>query len=535
MSAALQQQLMEMVSALAYKMDQECTAEQLDAYISAGHTDPATTINNARAAANKEDPEEVAFELAILTRIIEAVSNLRPKEADSTQHKDSFFEETPAVKQTTARSVETIRLERLIKICETDLNSICPGASLNAFIAAGHKNPLSLFRKAGACALNEDNEGVIANLREVRHQAEWALTFTTEEDRQKEGGASLPVQKAKLGHLADCWSNFATATKPEPVASWVWRGWIREGLPALLVGHGEAGKGLLATGLALSVAAGTDFLGHPCQQGKVLFISAEDDREEMLARLHDIAAAMDLGDDVVKNNISVFSTIDAGVSPSLLDKNMKPTELLQEIKRAVLLYKPVLIILDTLAAMAPAGGNLTDATIATQYICYTVAALKDDNGSGPAVLMTHHLRKPGKEGSDARPSIHDVRDSGAIVGSMRGVMILHKDTLTLDKCNGRMRVESAFCVRKNDAYQLEWITAPGCKNGALQLNGKARLDEMQAEAEQREADNTANRARMKKEDKGKTKPYSPDSEPSAAPIQPPLDVKSNYYEAPVAF
>jgi RecA-family ATPase len=246
---------------------------------------------------------------------------------------------------------------------------------------------------------------------------------------------------------------------------------------------------MLVSGLALAIAAEADFLGHPTKQGKVLIVSAEDDREEMIARLHDIADAMGLSEDIIKNNIYVFSTCDAGVGPSLLDKNMNPTELLNEIRRMVDLLKPELVIIDTLAAMAPAGANLIDATAATQYICNVVAGLKPTDGStGPAVLFTHHLRKPGKDGGDSRPTIHDVRDSGAIVGSMRAVMILHKDTLTLDKCNGRMRVEPEYRISKNDAFQLEWKSAPGCLNGALQLRGKARLDEIKAEDQQQAAD-----------------------------------------------
>ena len=238
---------------------------------------------------------------------------------------------------------------------------------------------------------------------------------------------------------------------------------------------------MLVSGLAMAIAAGVDFLGHPTRQGKTLIISAEDDREEMISRLHDIAQAMGLDEDVVKNNINVFSTCDAAVGPSLLDKNMVATELLGEIRRKVDLMKPELVIIDTLAAMAPTGANLIDAAVATQYICNVIAGLKPTDGStGPAVLFTHHLRKPGKDAGDCRPTIHDVRDSGAIVGSMRAVMILHRDTLSLDKCNGRMRVESEFRIKKNDAFQLEWKTAPGCLNGALQLKGKARLDEIKA-------------------------------------------------------
>lgn len=431
-------------------------------------------------------------------------------------------------------STQTLQqqLSEMVSAAVLEMDRMCSKEALEAYLAAGLTDPLITVNLAHKAALMEDREEVDFELNNLRRVIKTVIscqpevmTLVTPEDQAVEKiQVEAPISKQSKG-----WLNLAIATKPEPVAKWAWKGWIRAGLPALLAGHGECGKGMLITGLAIATAAGVPFLGHPCIKGRVIVISAEDDCEELISRLNDVAEAMELNHDSIKKNITVFSSINAGVSPCLLEKNLKPTKLLKEIKRVGEILKPSLVILDTLASLAPPGADLTNATIATQYICGVVSSLSQEDGNGPAILMTHHLRKPDKTGVDSRPTIYDVRDSGAIIGSMRSVLILHKDVLTLDKCNSRRRVEEEFRISKNDALQLKWVSAPGCFNGALLLNSKAEL----GYAEERIVENAAKR--KKKEDQGRLKAEEADKKRALVQKkQHTLPIVKSNYEAPVA-
>ncbi len=258
--------------------------------------------------------------------------------------------------------------------------------------------------------------------------------------------------------------------RPPQIAKWLWDGMIREGGPSMLAGYGESGKGILAMMLALSTAAGRTLYDRKVNgglPGTVLFISAEDDEEELAARMYDLTEAMSIPKSALLN-IELRSTIDMQVAPSLFDKQIHPTGLLSAIKDYCQAHKPALIVLDTLAAFAPAGVEMqAGSAAATQYITATTAMLH------PAtILWPSHLRKPstgkGKEGETAaRPTIFDVRDSSALVNSMRSVLILANQQLSLDKCNGRRRCEKP--ITADTLFTLRWEAAEGCSNGMLNL------------------------------------------------------------------
>src|SRR5690625_222790 len=64
------------------------------------------------------------------------------------------------------------------------------------------------------------------------------------------------------------------------------REWLVEGLVpgknvTLFSGDGGAGKSLLALQLAVAVAAETQWIGNPAKTGSAIFLSAEDDDDEL--------------------------------------------------------------------------------------------------------------------------------------------------------------------------------------------------------------------------------------------------------------
>ena len=80
--------------------------------------------------------------------------------------------------------------------------------------------------------------------------------------------------------------------------------WLIRGTGALLVGEDGIGKSLLAQQLATCVAAGKPFLGLKTEQVSALYISCEDDEEELWRRQRAINAAIGLPLDAAPAGLS---------------------------------------------------------------------------------------------------------------------------------------------------------------------------------------------------------------------------------------
>jgi RecA-family ATPase len=234
------------------------------------------------------------------------------------------------------------------------------------------------------------------------------------------------VLKIEHRGCGDIYSN-----PPLKYAKWLLDAYIRERVIAIVAGHGESGKGIFCEQLAACVASKTPFLGKKVQKGKVLFLSAEDDEEELRARLYDIAKSLGIKEERL-SNLEIRSTVDLQVAPSLFNEKLQPTALLQALIDYCNENTPALLVLDTFSAFGPVG-DVTQSSIVTKFMTTLAACLPT------TILFTLHLRKPTGKGKERRPDQHDIRDSSAIVSSSRSALILFNDCLTLPKCNGRHR------------------------------------------------------------------------------------------------
>lgn len=150
--------------------------------------------------------------------------------------------------------------------------------------------------------------------------------------------------------------------------TWLVQDLVPLGTVTLLGGDGGTGKSLLALQLAAAVATESRWLGYPTAGGSVLFISAEDDDDELHRRT----------DDILKATGATFRQLDRLILRSLagedallatLDRStgvLQPTQLYKEIEERVAEEKPSLIVLDTLADLFP--GNENDRAQARQFI-----------------------------------------------------------------------------------------------------------------------------------------------------------------------
>lgn len=153
-----------------------------------------------------------------------------------------------------------------------------------------------------------------------------------------------------------------------PERNWLVRGLIPSGTVTLLSGDGGTGKSLLALQLATACATGKPWIGRTAASGEALFISAEDDEDELHRRLADITEAEGMGfADLDQLTIRSLAGEDALLTA--LDARtgiQKATALYQELDAYVAELKPVVVVLDTLADLFP--GNENDRAQARQFI-----------------------------------------------------------------------------------------------------------------------------------------------------------------------
>lgn len=82
------------------------------------------------------------------------------------------------------------------------------------------------------------------------------------------------------------------AGKEVPPREWLVPDLVPAGTVTLLTGDGGTGKSLVALQLAAACAMGRPWLGRDVAAGRALFISAEDDQDELHRRLFDVAQAV---------------------------------------------------------------------------------------------------------------------------------------------------------------------------------------------------------------------------------------------------
>jgi RecA-family ATPase len=139
------------------------------------------------------------------------------------------------------------------------------------------------------------------------------------------------------------YSAAALEGKPVPPRQWLVHGLVPQKTVTLFSGDGGTGKSLLALQLAVAVAAQIAWIGRTVNTGRVIFLSAEDDDDELHRRLDDILRAEGRGEDAL---LAVDSQL-----------ALMQSALFEELDRLATEEGPALIVLDTLADVYPANEN----------------------------------------------------------------------------------------------------------------------------------------------------------------------------------
>ncbi len=147
---------------------------------------------------------------------------------------------------------------------------------------------------------------------------------------------------------------------------------VQDFIPArtvtILAGDGGTGKSLAALQLAIATARGKAWLGQATTEGRAVFISAEDERDELHRRLASVAIAEGFPlADLDRLTLLSLAAEDALLSvPEGPSKTMKETPLYRKIEEWFSTHKPALTVLDTLADLF--GGDEINRGQARQFI-----------------------------------------------------------------------------------------------------------------------------------------------------------------------
>jgi RecA-family ATPase len=177
------------------------------------------------------------------------------------------------------------------------------------------------------------------------------------EDREWRANGSSSAHPPRNGRNSKFYSAASLKDKPVPSREWLVPGLVPMRQVTLFNGDGGTGKSLLALQLAAAAASGSEWLGRWVRTGRVIFLSAEDEDEELHRRLFDILVSSGRSyDDFEGLTLRSLAGEDAllAVDTQLA---LMATELFAELEARAADEQPTLIVIDTLADVYPANEN----------------------------------------------------------------------------------------------------------------------------------------------------------------------------------
>lgn len=164
--------------------------------------------------------------------------------------------------------------------------------------------------------------------------------------------------------------------EPREETTWLVEGLLPSGGLSLFVAKPKVGKSTLARQLALAVSRGEDFLGREVKQGSVFYLALEERREDVGKHFEDMGG----GDEPIK--------IFAGIAP---------VDAIQQVRRAIDLEQPALLIVDTLARLA----RIKDLNDYSQTTAGLEPFLAMGREARVHVCLLHHEKKGETKGIDS--------------------------------------------------------------------------------------------------------------------------------------
>jgi len=138
--------------------------------------------------------------------------------------------------------------------------------------------------------------------------------------------------------------------------------------PHLTTGHGAIGKSLVELTRAVAHVLGKPWLGMPVRQGPVIYVSAEDDEDELHRRLEAILRYYGATFADLKGKLRSISYAGEDCILCASNKNgiIQPTNLFKRLLADAVRIRPVSVFIDTLTDVY--AGNEIDRNQTTQFV-----------------------------------------------------------------------------------------------------------------------------------------------------------------------
>ncbi len=184
--------------------------------------------------------------------------------------------------------------------------------------------------------------------------------FQDMDNQDREHRAEHPKSQDERAGAGEPSRFYCAATlkgKPVYPREWLIQDLVPQNTVTLFSGDGGTGKSLLSLQLAVAVSTGRQWIGKAVSEGSVIYMSAEDDDNELHRRLDDILRAERGAYDDLKG-LTLRSLAGESALLAIEDKvSLIASELFEELDERAADEAPTLIVIDTLADVYPANEN----------------------------------------------------------------------------------------------------------------------------------------------------------------------------------
>lgn len=227
-------------------------------------------------------------------------------------------------------------------------------------------------------------------------------------------GSSTEAKRTRW-KLSEIWNNESIMRPPPPVVPYL--AWSARS--TLLAAREKSGKSTLTGYMSTCVSLGSEFLGEPCDRGRVLIVGLEEFIGDTARRLKQFGAD--------GNMIELVTSLASA-----------PDDRPSEVRAHVEAVAPSLVILDSLIAYS--NGMVTNASDSAQMGPLVQSLTNIAHETGAALVIIHHAKK-----ADGK-----YRDSSAIGGAVDIIAEVFQPDENTDPTRRRVRAVGRVPARGID-------------------------------------------------------------------------------------